>query len=130
MSGRLDAEHRARDVPITVDDERRPVDPHVVLAGELLLAPDAVLFGDRVVRVREERERQLVLRLELLMRRDVVGADAEDLSAALAEDVVRVAKLTSLGRAAGRVVLGIEVEDDRAAAQVRELDRLARIALE
>ena len=38
------------------------LDAHVGAAHVLLLAPDAVQLGDRVVRVGEQRERQVVLR--------------------------------------------------------------------
>jgi len=83
-----------------------------------------------MIRVGEERERELVLRLELSVGGDIVRADAENFRIAFPEDVVCVAELTGLGRAARRVVLRIEVQNDRAATEVRELDRLAGIALE
>mgnify|MGYP003694552981 CR=1 FL=1 len=60
----------------------------------------------------------------------VVGADAEDLGARPLELALGVADPAGLPRAAGRVVLGIEVEDDRLAAQVGELHGLAAVALE
>ena len=47
--------------------------PMYFFPAKLLLAPDAVLLGDRVVRVGEQRERQLVLVLELHVRLLVVG---------------------------------------------------------
>src|SRR5205823_938019 len=59
-----------------------------------------------------------------------VGADAETLRARALELGPGVADPARLPRAAGRVVLGIEVEDDRLAAQVGELDGPAGIALE
>ena len=62
------------------------------------------------------------------MGRLVVGADAEDDRVALAELVVGVADPARLGSAAGRVVARIEVEDDRPAAELRELDALAGVA--
>jgi hypothetical protein len=78
--------------------------------------------------VGEEREREPVLLLELHVRPLVVGTDAEHDRAGALELAPRVADPARLGGAAGRVVLGIEVEDDRLAAQVGQPNRLARVA--
>ena len=50
------------------------------------------------------------------MARRAVGADPPDLGALVADVVVEVPELAGLGRAAGRVVLGIEVDQRPAAA--------------
>ena len=76
----------------------------------------------------EKCERQLVLRLELLVRCDVVGTDAEHLGAALAEDVIRVAELAGLRRTTRRVVLGIEVENNGLSPKLAQLDALTGVA--
>ena len=52
------------------------------------------------------------------MARRAVRADAPDLGALVPDLVVEVAELAGLGRAAGRVVLGIEVDQRPAAALV------------
>ena len=52
--------------------------------------------------------------------RDVVGRDAEQPRAGRLDVAPAVAQRAGLARAARRVVLGIEVEDDRASAQVGE----------
>src|SRR5581483_7969993 len=70
---RLHVPHHLLDVAVAVDDERRAVDPHVRPPHVLLLAPDAVLVRDGVIRIGEEGERQLVLPAELLVRGLVVG---------------------------------------------------------
>ena len=57
---------------VSPDDERGADDPHVRLAVVLLLAPDAVLLGHRVVGIGEEREGQVELRLELDVRLGLV----------------------------------------------------------
>ena len=54
------------------------------------------------------------------LARGAVRADAPDVGAALDDRLVRVAELAGLGRAAGRVVLRVEVEDRPAAALVGE----------
>ena len=59
--------------PVLCDHERRARDAHVGAALVLLLGPDAVLVGDVVTLVGEQRERQLELLLELDVRRLVVG---------------------------------------------------------
>src|SRR5436305_13799217 len=51
--------------------------------SEVSFAPGAVPLRRLVVRICEESERQLVFRLELLVRCHVVRADAEDLDPAL-----------------------------------------------
>ena len=83
--------------------------------------------GDVVSVVREKGEGQVVLVLELDVRAHVVGRDAEHDRALALELAVDVADPARLRRAARRVVLGIEVEDDLLAAQVGELDRLAAV---
>src|SRR5215213_4399038 len=126
----LDAPHDVGDVALGIDQERRPLDAHVRLAVELALAPDAVAFGNVVVGIRQQRERQAVLLLELHVRRLVVRADAEDDGPSLAEGVEVVPDPACLCRTARRVVLGIEVDDDGLAPEVREPNCLAGVALE
>ena len=65
--------------------------------------------------VGEQRERELVLVPELDVGGLVVGADPEDDGSALLELGVFVPDVARLLRAARRVVLRIEVENDRVA---------------
>ena len=53
------------------------LDAPVLLPEVRLLAPDAVLLGDGMVGVGEQRERKVVLVLELHVRAFVVGRDSE-----------------------------------------------------
>ena len=111
--------HAAKDLcdaSIGRDDERRSEDAHVLAPEQRLLSPDPVALGDGVIRVGNERERQIVLLLELLVRLDRIGADAEDgriESLELREGVAKLARLYSSTR---RVVFRIEVQDHRSAA--------------
>src|SRR5207249_5102436 len=73
----------------------------------------------------EQRERQLVLRRELLVRFAAVRRDAEDDRAGLLDVLPPVAEAARLLRAPGRVVLRIEVEDDVLPREVLERDGLA-----
>ena len=75
-------------------------------------------------------ERQVVLVPELDVRRLAVRGDAEDDGAGPLELRVLVANAARLCRTAGRVVLGIEVEDDLLPAQIGKRDGLAAVALE
>ena len=68
--------------------------------------------------------------LNLSVRALVVGADTEHDRAARLELAPGVSDPARLSRATGRVVLGIEVEDDRLAAQVGELHGLSGVAVE
>src|SRR5262249_44775844 len=69
-------------------------------------------------------EGQLVLGDELLVRRGGVRGYAEDDDAALLDVLPGIAEAACLLRAAGRVVLGIEVEDHVPAGEVAEGHRL------
>ena len=75
--------------------------------------PRPVVLRDLVLGVGEKRERQVELLLELRRERLAVGAHAEHDCAGALELAPGVADPARLRRAARRVVLGIEVEDDR-----------------
>src|SRR5262245_29338298 len=110
-----------------VDQEGRPVDAHVLAAIEALLDPGAVLLADLAILVGHQREVQPVFLLELVVPVDAVLADADHLRLDLAEVGQLVAEAAGLGGAARRVVLGIEVEHHRLAAQLRQLELLAAV---
>src|SRR5262249_40398621 len=78
----------------------------------------------------QEREVQLVLALELAVRRERVAAHAEHHDALLLERGLVVAEGARLARAARRVVLRVEVQHHGLAAQVLELDLAALRRLE
>ena len=78
-------------------------------------------LGDRVVRVGEQGEVEVVLVGELLDRLDLVGRDPEHPRAGLVVVGAVVADAAGLGRAAGRVGAGIEVEDDGSPQQIVSL---------
>src|SRR5207253_8801392 len=78
----------------------------------------AVLLAHGTASVSEQDERQVVLRGEFLVRRRGVGADADHLGARVLKVLVLVAEGARFLRAARRVVLRVEVEDDRLPAAV------------
>src|SRR5689334_9466644 len=71
MSVSLDLRPHMRDPPLRVDEEARALDAHRRLAVVGLERPGAVARRDVMVDVRQERERQAVLGLEMLVTRGV-----------------------------------------------------------
>src|SRR5216683_1329648 len=110
-----------------VDQEGGALDAHVLAAVEALLDPGAVLRADLAVLVRHQREGEPVLLLELVVLLHAVLGDADHRSLDLGEVGQGIAKAAGLGGAARRVVLGIEVEHHRLAAQVRQFQLLAAV---
>src|SRR5450759_392711 len=115
------------DPSIRADDVGGASDAHILAAIERLLDPESVLLRHLVVEVRQKRERKVVLLPELLVALDRVGGNAEDDGLPALEAREEVAELARLLRAAGGVVLWIEVEDDGLAAECRELQGLADV---
>src|SRR5688572_14327005 len=105
----------AHDAP-GVDEESAAFDAHHFPAVHVLLLPDAELRRDRVVLVRAELERELHLFAEAAVRLEGVARDTEDRGAGAAEGRREIAEVRPLQRAAGRVVTGIEIDDQRAVA--------------
>ena len=117
----LDLRPDPGDPAVGIDEEGRAGDRPVLLAVVLLLDPRAVRLGDLVVLVGEEGERAgRTSRGTRACSRAPCGTDAPDVGASLDDRVVGVAELARLDGAAGRVVLGVEVEDRPAAALVGE----------
>src|SRR5574340_73107 len=119
----LDLGPHLRDLSLLVDEERRPLDPGVLAAVELLLLPDAVRLRDRARIVTEEGEVQIVLVAELPMARVVVAAHTEDDRPFRRHARQVVTEATGLCRASRRVVLGIEVQHDLLPAKILQRDR-------
>ena len=92
----------------------------------ILMTPNRRAGG--LVGVDEQFEGQPQLGLEALVRLQAVARDAEDFAAGFAELGVEVAELAGLGGAAGRVVLGVEIEHQRLAALGGELKVVPPVA--
>src|SRR5262245_9578239 len=110
-----------------VDQEGGALDAHVLAAVETLLDPGAVLLADLAVFVGYQRKVELVLLLELVVAIDAVLGDADHLRLDLGEVGQRIAEATGLCGAARRVVLWVEVEHHRLAAQLGQFQRLAAV---
>src|SRR6185369_15121297 len=79
-------------------------------------------LADALVLVADEREGRLLLDGEAALRVELVGADADDLGAELADALVVVAEVARLHGAAHGERLREEVDDDRPSAQRRQRD--------
>src|ERR1700730_15889397 len=108
-----------------VDEECRALDAHRRLAVQVLLAPGAVGVGDPVAGIGEEREVEAVLVAELAVAGDVVGRNAEHGGAVGGQLGLAVTEGAGLAGASRGVVLRVEVQHDRLAAQGGEPDLLA-----
>ena len=115
----------ARHPSLLVDDEGGALDAADLSPVEELVLDDAEGAARLLVRVGQKLEWKLLLGLESFVRLHRVARDAVDVDAGAAELLVQVAKIATLRRAAGRVVLRVEVEDQALAALIREPERAA-----
>src|SRR5579883_2595963 len=115
------------DLAVLVDQKGGAIDTHVFAAVQALLDPGAIFGADLSVLVGNQREVKLVLRLELVVTRYAVLADADNLRLEFLEGSRRIAKAAGFGRASRRVVLGIEIEDDWFAAELGKRELAATV---
>src|SRR5271155_476684 len=127
MAGHFDLVPDLAHHAVLVDQKGGALDPHVFAAIHALLDPHAIGFGHLAVGVGAQDERQLGLFFELVVRGDRVARHADHDGASLAVIGDRVAEAARLGGAARGVVLWIEIEDHRLAAQPRQRDRAVAV---
>ena len=127
---RADAVLHVRDVAGLVDQEVRTDDAHVGLAIHALLAPHAVGLRHGGLGIGEQLEGQVELRPELRVALLAVRADAKDDGVLLLDRHVVVAEAAGLGRAAGRVVFGVEVQHHALSPQVAQPHRAPIVRLQ
>ena len=125
MARHLDPAPFARQHPLLVENEGAALDAADFLPVHVLQLHDTELLADRLVGVRQQLEREPHLRLEALVRLQRVARDAVDVDARLLELAPGVAEIAALLRAAGRVVAGVEVQDQLASALVCEAEGAA-----
>ena len=114
MAGNLDLAPDGGDPPIAADQEGRAVDAHVLLAVHALLDPRAIGFDDCPLGVGGEVDAEAVLLAEPGVGGDRVLRYADDGGVGGGEGILQAGEGDRLGRAAGRVVLRIEIEHDLA----------------
>jgi len=90
----------------------------VFFAVKLLFAPSLISRDDFLFGVGKEREWEIILFCEFLMRLYGVGTHADDGVASLLEGCIVVPEVAGFFGAAGRVVLRVEVQDNFSSAQV------------
>ena len=112
MAVGLDVVHHLGHVALGVDQERRALDAQYVLPANFFSPQTPYFSATSCSGSASSVNGSENLFLNFDVRRLVVRADAENDRAALLELGVRVPETARLDRAAGRVVLGIEVEDD------------------
>ena len=97
--------------PSLVDEERGPDDPVVRVTAVVLLAPGTERVRDGMILVGEQRRRATSRRTPSAAS-PAVGADAHDVQPDPAEVLPVVPQVARLDGAAGRVRLGIEVDEE------------------
>src|SRR5687768_14291746 len=122
MTWDLDPAPFTHEHPFLVDDEGAALDAADFLPVHQLLLHDTELPADRLIRIRKQIEREPHLFLEALVGGERVARNAEHPGAGAPELRMEVAEVGALGGAAGRVVLGIEVQDHLGSAQSGELE--------
>jgi hypothetical protein len=128
MAGDLDFAPDVADLTRAVDQEGRPLDPHVFLAVHALLGPDAVGLAHVRPFVRGEDHAEPVLRDELVVALHAVLRDAHDHGARRLEGGGMFGEGLRLGGAARGVVLGVEVENHRLRPERRQRHIAAAVA--
>src|SRR5690606_10552214 len=108
----------AHEPAVRVDDEGRTLDAAHLPAVQVLLAEHVECPTQRLVGGGDELEGELQLRLEVRVRLQAVARNAQHDGPRIDEGFVQVAEVGALPRAAGRVVLRAEVQDEPAPCQV------------
>ena len=121
----LDVLEDVGDFAVGADEEGSAGDALHLLAVHVLLFDHAKLVGDGLVLVGQERVRQLVLVLELLLGGRRVGGDAEYGDSGSGKLAVCVAEPARFYGSAGRVGLGKEEQHHRLAPQLLQRHHLA-----
>ena len=109
---------------LLIDEEAQPMDAVVLLAHELLRAPDAKGIGHGVILIGQQSEVQAVALLELLQALGRVRTDAEHHHVESGQFGIDVPQAAGLGGAARGHRLGIEIDEHLLAPQGGQTDLL------
>src|SRR4051812_24661433 len=113
-----------RDLALGIDEHGPPDHAEALLAVEVLLAPRAVFLDHHMLGIREQPDGKRSLLDELLVARGRVRAAPEHRRLESFEGREPRGEVTSLRRAAGGIVLRIEIEHHPATLEVGEFHRL------
>ena len=120
MTRHLDAAPLLAQHAAGVDQERGAFDSPYFFAIHFLHFDDAEKGAQHFFLIGNQREGQFEFCLEIVMRAQAVARHAEDFRAGLLELRIQITELQTFGRAARRVVLRIEIQDELLAAGARE----------
>src|SRR5205085_12505357 len=84
--------------------------PHILLAHELALSVNAISVRDLMIRIAQERKRQIILRGKLLVRLFRVQRNSQNFYVLPFKLLKTVSERASLFRTARRVILRIKIE--------------------
>ena len=98
-----------------VDQEGASFNSHILAAVHIFFDPDAKFFANFTGFVGRQRKIQIVLRLELVMSCDSVFRDTDNARVRRGKFLLQVPERFGFLGASGRVVLWIEIDDDRRA---------------
>jgi len=109
-------------VPVASNEERRSDDTYALAPVQGLGAIGAVEGHHLVIRITQQLDPEPVLGTELLVLGTAVRGDADHLDAQRRVLIDKITELTRLFGATGRVISGIEVDDDSAPGEISERD--------
>src|ERR1035437_3963844 len=121
--GRLDLAQHLSDLPVRTNDERRALVPKEAAPVETLGPPNPAALRNSVILIGQQGEVQPLPVMELLDLRDRIRRDPEDNRTSLLVVQPVIAHTARLRRTTWGSCLRVEVDDDRLAAEVRELHR-------
>ena len=101
-----------RDLAFFIDQERRPINAHVLFPVHGFLGPDSVGLNDFLLCVSDQVELEAILRTKLLMCFLTVDRNAQQLDLLLIEFVVRITERACFERSARCVVFRVKEKND------------------
>ena len=113
-----------RDLPIGADQESCAFNAHIVAAVHRFFDPDSERFADCSTLVAAQCNVQIIFADEFRMAFDRVLRDADNIRPGLDEVRSKRRKVLCFPRAAGRIILGIELEHQTSALVIGNLGRV------
>lgn len=105
------------DHAVAVNDEGCTQDARRGTPHEFLFSPGAECFRQAMVRIRQQREIQVVFVSEFTVRNGCVGAYTDHIEPHLPQLLPAVAQAACFERTAGRIVFGVKIQNDTPAFQ-------------
>ena len=122
---RFEAVDEGRDLALRIDEERRPLNPHIFLAVHAFLFEHIEFFGDGLVFIGQKRVGQIVFFFEFLLCRWFVAGNAEYNRSGALDFLECVAEPARFYRSTWGIGLGEEEQYQVLSAKVLGRDHLA-----